>query len=165
MDTKKSVAVFALHELGRSLPYGDLALVRRFLPRPAPSEILIEHQGVGGFRTSSPFVGISAFFRLRLRIRSHSVFFRIFPLLILTNVSIFNKYKSTHLNVELLHLCDRLVDGVVVALVGDVVPSSRPCWLHITREGLLDWAATLVLLKSWTHSFVGLCLSHARNSP
>ena len=77
----------------------------------------------------------------------------------------FNKYKSTHLNIELLHLCDRLVDGVVVALVGDVVPSSRPCWLHITREGLLKWAATLVLLKSRTHSFVGLCLSHARKFP
>ena len=74
--------------------------------------------------------------------------------------------KSTHLYGELLHLCDRLVDGVVVALVGDVVPASRPCWLHITREeGLFPGSPTLVLLKSRTHSFVGLCLSHARNSP
>ena len=47
-----------------------------------------------------------------------------------------------------LRLVPGLVDGVVVALVGDVVLVSRPCWLHITREGLLNWAATLVLRQT-----------------
>ena len=42
-----------------------------------------------------------------------------------------------YLNEEVLHLVHRLVDGVVVALIGDVVLASCPCWLHITREGLL----------------------------
>ena len=37
---------------------------------------------------------------------------------------------------EVLRLVPGLADGVVVALVGDVVLVSRPCWLHITREGL-----------------------------
>ena len=41
-----------------------------------------------------------------------------------------------YLNEEVLHPVHRPVDGVVVALVGDVVLASRPCWLHITREGL-----------------------------
>ena len=36
---------------------------------------------------------------------------------------------------EVLRLVPGLADGVVVALVGDVVLVSRPCWLHITREG------------------------------
>ena len=38
---------------------------------------------------------------------------------------------------EVLRLVPGLSDGVVVALVGDVVLVSRPCWLHITRKGLL----------------------------
>ena len=83
---KGTVAVFALHGLGRS-PFSGILPGPEILPRPVPSEILPEHQGGGG-RTSSPFLGIRAFFRLRLRIRSHSVLFRIFPLPILTNVSI-----------------------------------------------------------------------------
>ena len=49
---------------------------------------------------------------------------------------------------EVLRLVPGLSDGVVVALVGDVVLVSRPCWLHITREGLLGWAATLVLRQT-----------------
>ena len=49
---------------------------------------------------------------------------------------------------EVLRLVPGLADGVVVALVGDVVLVSRPCWLHITREGLLSWAATLVLRQT-----------------
>ena len=49
---------------------------------------------------------------------------------------------------EVLRLVPGLADGVVVALVGDVVLVSRPCWLHITREGLLGWAATLVLRQT-----------------
>ena len=40
-----------------------------------------------------------------------------------------------YLNEEVLHLVLRPVGGVVVALVGDVVLASRPCWLHVTREG------------------------------
>ena len=39
-----------------------------------------------------------------------------------------------YLNEEVLHLVLRPVGGVVVALVGDVVLASRPCWLHVTRE-------------------------------
>ena len=139
-------------------------LVRRFLPRPAPSEILPKHQGGGSnvltFCRDSCVLPATIAYPV-----SCGPFFVSIPLYHSDQRSYFIKYKSTHLYVELLHLCDRLVDGVVVALVGDVVPSSRPCWLHITREGLLDRAATLVLLKSRTHSFVGLCLSHARNSP
>ena len=42
--------------------------------------------------------------------------------------------KSTYLYGELPHLCHRPVDGVVVALVGDVVLESCPCWLHVTKE-------------------------------
>ena len=40
-----------------------------------------------------------------------------------------------YLNEEVLHLVHRPVDSVVVALVGDVVLASRPCWLHVTKEG------------------------------
>ena len=33
----------------------------------------------------------------------------------------------------------------MVALVGDVVLASRPCWHHVTREGSFGQAATLAL--------------------
>ena len=49
------------------------------------------------------------------------------------------------LNDEVIYPDLRLVDGAVVALVGDVVLVSRPCWLHVTREGILDRAAALAL--------------------
>ena len=49
------------------------------------------------------------------------------------------------LNDEVIYPDLRLVDGAVVALVGDVVLVSRPCWLHVTREGILGRAAALAL--------------------
>ena len=142
--------------------FGDLAWSGD-LPRPIPRKYSLNFKGGG--RTSSPFLGVHAFFPATIAYPVSFGPFSYLPIADSDQCFCFNKYKSTHLNVELLHPCDRLVDGVVVALVGDVVPSSRPCWLHITREGLLDRAATLVLLKSRTHSSVGLCLSHARKFP
>ena len=71
-----------------------------------------------------------------------------------THYSAFSRRVPTVLNTilicfdEVLRLVPGLSDGVVVALVGDVVLVSRPCWLHITREGLLGWAATLVLRQT-----------------
>ena len=56
-----------------------------------------------------------------------------------------SRWSSLCLHEEVVYPDLRPVDGAVVALVGDVVLVSRPCWLHVTREGLLDGAAALAL--------------------
>ena len=63
------------------------------------------------------------------------------PCLFIQGVNCTRHYP--YLNEEVLHPVHRPVDGVVVALVGDVVLASRPCWLHITREGLF-WGLLLL---------------------
>ena len=86
-DTKRSFDAFDLHGLGRSLSAGTLPSPE-ILPRPAPLEIPNEHQGGGVERLRLTFCRDSCVLPATVAYPVSFGLFRIFPLLILTNVSI-----------------------------------------------------------------------------
>ena len=80
-------------------------------------------------------------------------------------VGCLSRWSFLCLNDEVVYPDLRPVDGAVVALVGDVVLVSRPCWLHVTREGGLAVPVYLALRQFQSRSVLCTRSDYPRHSP